>query len=84
MRTDWERADARYWLLRSEARKEALAFDNEKLLFAATLRAAEFRASRKFTQGAIEDHIFNVSIAADAQLAGWRRGRQLGIISLIY
>ena len=43
---DWDHANASYWLWPSEVRKGTLEYNREKLLAAATRRAAEFELTR--------------------------------------
>ena len=81
LRTNWRQGRARFrlWITRGGA--EASVYDQEQLLVADTLVAAEFQAPRASDLGAAELRLSKALIAADAQIAARRQGRQLGVIS---
>ena len=79
--TDWGHSNASFCPWQTEADTEAFAHNNEQLLRAATFCAAEFRVSRDYALGSCGNHLFEVLIAADSQLTGWRQGRHLGLVS---
>ena len=81
---DWEHADASFWLWATEASKEPCAYNEKKLLAAATIYVAVFEVSRIFSASSAEEHFFKVLIAANTQITGWRQGTQIGIISFPY
>ena len=76
--------NASNWLFQTEATPEAFVSDDNKLIAAATMCAAEFQSSRNFAESSIEEYIFKVLVAANARLTGGWRGRQLGIIGFLY
>ena len=80
---DWDHAAARWLFRHSDATNEAYTFDEDRLLVAATLVAAEFEVSRSFDSRVVEAYIFLVLTAANSQIASLRRGRLPGLISLI-
>ena len=82
--TDRGRSNATHWLRNTEADEKPCQYANEQLLRAAALRAAQFQISRMFALRSIERRLSKVFVAANTQLAGWRRGRQIGLISLIF
>ena len=58
-------------------------YSNGELLRAAASCAAEFQIFRRFGLRSMEDYSFKDSSAANTQLAIWRQGRLLGLISFI-
>ena len=81
LHANWDHGRARYRLGSIEAGAETSVYDEEQLLIAATLVSAEFQVSRAFYLGAAEIRLFEAWIAANTQIAGWRQGRRLGVIS---
>ena len=79
--TDWVHRNASFWLRRTKAEKEAVAYNDEQLLRAATLCASEFQVSRDYALRSVGNHLSTALIAANTQLTGWRQGRHLGSIS---
>ena len=59
----------------------ASVYDEEQLLVADTLVAAEFQVSGAFGLGTAELRLAKALIAADTLIAGWSQGRQHGAIS---
>ena len=63
---------------------EAFVYNDEELLVAAKMRAAEFEGPRSFLSHSTEDHIFKMLIAANGQVAEYWRGGLIGAISFRY
>ena len=76
-------AKARRHLRQSEASKGAFTSDEDHLLLAATPVVAEFKVSRSCGSSVAGAYIFQTPSAAHTQIAGWRRGRQLGLTSFL-
>ena len=81
--TDWDHSNARHWIWNADAEGGASAYDEEQPLRAPAVCAAKFPVLRSSDQSLMEEYLYEVLIAADIQLAGWWRGRQLGLISFL-
>ena len=80
---DWGCGNAHWWPSQTEAQQGAFVYDEDQLLIAVTLVAANFQVSRIFDAPLVENDLFKVSTAANTQATGRRRGRQLGLISFL-
>ena len=77
----WRHANARCLPWQSEANREAVTFEEDRLLVAGTLVGAECEVSRSFNLSVVEAYIFKISAAANTQITGRWRGRRLRLIS---
>ena len=63
------------------AKLAAPTFSDEQLVIVALMVVAEFQVSRSFGQTFLGAYVLMFSAAANAQVTGWWRGGQLGLIS---
>ena len=56
---------------------------DDRFLTAAIIVAAELQVSRASEQRPLEAYIFKFPAAANSQATGWRRGRQLSMVSFL-
>ena len=68
---DWGHANAICWLWAFESHGGACGYNEEKLLAAATMRAAESGVSRGYPIHSMGEHIFKMLIAANDPVAGY-------------
>ena len=75
----WGHPNASYWLLHTEADSDAFSYSKGDLNVSATFCAAEPQVSRKAQMRDLELRIFGLVNAANELIAGWWKGRQLGL-----
>ena len=75
--------NARWHVWPSKDKPDASSSSDDQLSITATSGVAGFQVSRIFKPRFAESYIFKFTTAATAQVAGWRRGRQLGLISFL-
>ena len=71
------------YLRDAEAQPGAFHSKQNQLLVAATMVGAELRPSRNFEQMWLEAHTSCFLIADNAQVAGWRQGGRLGLVTFL-
>ena len=77
------RPNASYWLKHTEADSQAFSYASEELHIAAAFCAAELQVSRELKIPDLELHMFDLVASANGLIAGWWRGRQLGLIKFL-
>ena len=79
----WGHQNASYWIKHAEVDSQACTYTSEELRVAATFCAAELQVSRDTQPSELELHVFSLASSARELIAGWRKGRQLGLTKFL-
>ena len=79
----WGHQNASYHLLHTEADSDAFSYSDEDLSIAAVFCAAELQVSREAELCDLEMLIFSLVTSANKLIAGWWKGKQLGLVRFL-